>query len=332
MAIVQVVFPDVSPVAGLIANTYQAQNNQLAELVRGIGMVDPVNGSNIIQGAVLNVGGILYKVDADTAITGTASKYVKITPSVDTLTCTASFVANLTGVSWNKVANGYYDVSGNLYLFDEALAINDGDLSLVYSKIGKIKTLSNVTVKNISGMNRVHGMLSLTGSGSWICPDGVNNIFVRIGAGGASGACFSISGNNGNDTTFNGKTAHKGIKGLNAQSSGGTGGSGGSGAALSGEKSFTGGNGGNNSSGSGAAGVAVTALGSIKNDLGSGGDGGLGQAGGGGGAGEMLCFYMAVIPGNSYSYSVGSGGAQVGPDSQPTTGFAGKNGSIWIEY
>lgn len=87
-------------------------------------------GSNVVRGAVFNIGGSVYIADADTAITGSASKYVKITPSG--ASATASYVASLTGVAWNSTYNGYYDGSGNLYLFDELLAYTMGVISTVY--------------------------------------------------------------------------------------------------------------------------------------------------------------------------------------------------------
>lgn len=82
-----------------------------------------VVGSNIVKGAIFLVGGSVYMAGADTAISGTASDYVKLTIAVDGLTLTPSFVDDLTGVSWSSTWNGYYDVSGNLYEFDELKAL-----------------------------------------------------------------------------------------------------------------------------------------------------------------------------------------------------------------
>lgn len=133
MAINEVVFPTVpSPVAGdwakavsLISKSFQNINDPLQ-----------VDGTNIPQGATFQVGGSIYYGDSDTAITGSSSDYVKLTVSGTTLV--PSFVADLTGVTWNKVWNGYYDVSDNIYLFNETKAILIGDLSAVNSRYSKI--------------------------------------------------------------------------------------------------------------------------------------------------------------------------------------------------
>ena len=88
-------------------------------------------GSNVVRGAVFNIGGSVYIADADTAITGTPSKYVKITPSG--ASATASYVASLTGVTWNSTYNGYYDgFWGICTCFDELLAYTMGVISTVY--------------------------------------------------------------------------------------------------------------------------------------------------------------------------------------------------------
>jgi hypothetical protein len=87
---------------------------------------------NVFQGAVFQIGGSVYLADADTAITGTASDYVKITPSG--ATASAAYVADLTGVSWNAVYNGWYDGSGNLYVFDEGKAKAAGEITEVHGR------------------------------------------------------------------------------------------------------------------------------------------------------------------------------------------------------
>lgn len=93
-----------------------------------------VDSTNIPQGATFQVGGVIYYTASDTAITGTPSLYVKLTPNVGDsgATLDAAFVANLSGVTWNKIYNGYYDVSGNLYIFDETID------SLANTKIGQL--------------------------------------------------------------------------------------------------------------------------------------------------------------------------------------------------
>lgn len=85
------------------------------------------DNDDVLEGAVFHVAGTVYLADSDTAITGTPSDYVKITPSG--ATAAASYVANLTGVTWNDTYNGYYDVSNNLYVFDEDKAYYGDDIS-----------------------------------------------------------------------------------------------------------------------------------------------------------------------------------------------------------
>jgi len=130
MAINEVVFPTVpNPLAGdwskivsLVSKSFQNVNDPLQ-----------VVGTNIPQGATFQVGGIVFYADSDTAITGTESDYVKLTVSGTTLV--PSFVTTLTGVNWNKVWNGYYDTSDNLYLFSEI------KISSVNTKYGELASL-----------------------------------------------------------------------------------------------------------------------------------------------------------------------------------------------
>lgn len=103
---------------------------------------DPLQfvSTNIPQGATFQIGGVIYYGSSDTAITGTPSAYVKLTPNAGDsgATCDAAFVANLTGVTWSKIYNGYYDVSGNLHIFDEILAIADDVISSANTALGLI--------------------------------------------------------------------------------------------------------------------------------------------------------------------------------------------------
>lgn len=137
MALNRVDFPTIpNPVAGdwallteLVSKSFQNINSPLQ-----------VDGSNIPQGTVFQIGGIIYHADSDTAITGTSSDYVKLTPNSGDggATADASFVSSLTGVSWNKIYNGYYDTSGNLYIFNEARAVADGELAVSYTSFGDL--------------------------------------------------------------------------------------------------------------------------------------------------------------------------------------------------
>jgi hypothetical protein len=87
--------------------------------------------SEVKQGSIINLGGTILKAVAAESITGTASDFVKIDHSA----YTASYVSDLTGVSWNSTYNGYYDGSGDLYLFDEFKAyFSTGEISEVNYK------------------------------------------------------------------------------------------------------------------------------------------------------------------------------------------------------
>ncbi len=137
MALDRIDFPTTpNPVAGdwakivsLVSKGFQNINSPLQ-----------VDGSNIPSGATFQVGGIIYYGTSDTSISGTSSDYVKIEPNSgdSSATALASFVSSLSGVTWNKVYNGYYDGDGNLYIFDEVKAILAGHLSGSYSKFSEL--------------------------------------------------------------------------------------------------------------------------------------------------------------------------------------------------
>jgi hypothetical protein len=159
MAINRITAPSASPAS--IAD-YSAIVAQLAALVLDRERPPRVSGSNVLQGALLNVGGILYYAASDTAITGSASAFVKITPSG--ATASAEFVANLTGVTWNKSYNGYYDASGNLYLFDYFAVGNYaipgcGPISKVVASQGNYTNIAEI---KMPGSGNVRAKYSIT--------------------------------------------------------------------------------------------------------------------------------------------------------------------------
>jgi len=112
-----------------------------------------VVGGNIVKGSVFQIGGAIYYADSDTAITGSASDYVKITPAG--ATASASYVADLSGVSWSDEYNGYVDVSGNLYIFDEGLALSAGEISECHKRYLHINEngVVNIAEANITEAN-----------------------------------------------------------------------------------------------------------------------------------------------------------------------------------
>lgn len=172
MAINKITAPSEVPAS---VSDYQAQNDLLDVLNLAVLGADRVSGSNVVKSSVFNVGGAIYLADADTAITGSASAYVKLTVSVDGLTLAPSFVADLTGVSWNTAYLGYYDVDGNLYVFDEYDAFQAGEITTPH----ETDTFAKLR----------HGYAEFYSSGTFIAPESVTTVFVTgVGGGGAGGA------------------------------------------------------------------------------------------------------------------------------------------------
>jgi hypothetical protein len=164
-----------------------------------------VNGSSIMKGSAVNIGGAWYVATSDTAITGSASEYVKLTVSGSSVT--AAFVANLTGVNWNKEWNGWYNASGEYYIFDEVKAFGAGAISTMHSMAGWrpsatwSRALSRVLSEtNLDRLFRLDNEVMLTGSGNWTVPSGVYFIEVEMIGPGNNGSAGS-SGTSGNGGT-----------------------------------------------------------------------------------------------------------------------------------
>lgn len=122
-----------TPVAPAGLADYVAQNNLLEAGFLNTELPLRVISGNIPESAVLHVAGAIYRADADTAIGPTgATDYVKITPAG--ATASADYVADLTGVTWHADYSGYYDVGGNLYIFDEGKAVNAGEIATVFGR------------------------------------------------------------------------------------------------------------------------------------------------------------------------------------------------------
>ena len=139
MAINKITDPSALPTS---TDDYVAQNNAINTHTLNTTPPYPVSGSNIVKGSVFNIGGDLFYTDSDTAITGVSSDYVKLTPGATTAVPTYETAANITAnVTWNDAYNGYYDSSGNLYIFDEVNAFSD-------DVITELKTLSGRESQN----------------------------------------------------------------------------------------------------------------------------------------------------------------------------------------
>lgn len=138
MSIVLLTAPN--PTSPSSISDYQYQNAYITATLQAFTGRAIVNGATIKAGTVIKIADVLYKSTTDTAITGTETPYVKITPSG--ASASASFVADLTGVSWSHAHGQYLDGSGNLHVFDEAKAIKDGELSVAFTMLGRISTLA----------------------------------------------------------------------------------------------------------------------------------------------------------------------------------------------
>ncbi len=119
-------YPNSTPQA---FDDYTRQNALLQAAFLGGDRIPAVRDNQIVQGSIFQIAGPVFIADADTEITGGKSDYVKISVNVDGDRATAEFVADLSGVSWNPVYNGYYDAAGNLYLFDEGKAHAAGQVA-----------------------------------------------------------------------------------------------------------------------------------------------------------------------------------------------------------
>ncbi len=304
---------------------YQAQNNLLFALgLWGMGAY-PLDLANnfVLKGAIFNVGGVLYKASANEGITGTSSNYVKITPISAGAQCSASYVANLSGVSWSDTYDGYVDGSGNLYLFDELLAMTNGAVTVPKTFIGRLNR------------SLPHGSQTISpGSGNFTVPSGVYLIRVHTwGGGGGGGGCATASGGGGGGGGLSmgtlsvtpGQTiAYScGAGGTGGSSSPTDGGDGGD-TTFTGVTTATGGKGGKSNTNSALGGAGGTGnIGSKGAGAGTGSGVSSGGSGGSGGLGG--------VSGNGSPGSAGGGGGGGGVNA-PHAGGAGGGGLIIVEW
>jgi hypothetical protein len=158
MPITRIPYPNALPVE---KQDFVKQNNLLETGFLRVNDPWPVVGGNITKGAIFQFGGTVYLATSDTAIAGVASDYVKLTPNGDGSELSPSYVANLAGVSWNQAYNGYYDVGGNLYVFDESIALNAGEILVVYGKIAVMIQSLLALGLTFTGNNTFTGLINV---------------------------------------------------------------------------------------------------------------------------------------------------------------------------
>ena len=301
-----------------------------AALLLAVQGAERIVGSNVVRGAVFLVGGATYLATADTAITGTASDYVKLTVSLDGLTLTPSYVADLTGVTWDSANNGYYDVDGNLYVLPWKEASHG---KKIFTESGEWVVPVGVSTVWITGCGR-GGNGGGGGDGYGVLPNRYGGGGGGGGGGGAIVICkkltlaespgdiidITISTTSGVSSYFGTteiKSGATGIGGISATSGGnGSGGAGGGGAAGGGSivpgKNGSIGSGGAQSGGTGG-------VGGNDNSFGLYGNGGQGGNGINGSAG-----------GNAAGYAAGGGGGAGGSGDGKIGGAGGAGGPSFI--
>ncbi len=202
MALVLIPGPDNAPST---AADWDKINDVLQTIGLDINSPARISGSNIVRGSVVFFAGAWYVATSDTAITGSTTKYVRLTNNAGTIT--AAFVSSLSGVTFNNTWNGWYDSTSRLYLFDEVAAYASGqipELTTVRNyrpSLNWSKAISRVlSAANLARFFRLPSEVVLTGSGTWTVPAGVYWIEVDIIGPGANGGSSPINGagNGGN--------------------------------------------------------------------------------------------------------------------------------------
>ena len=104
-----------APIADDPASFVAPNVAHIANLNINLGKPSRILGTNILAGAVFNVGGVVYVADGTTAITGTQGPMVKVTASG--ATASAAFTNTLgAGFAWNETYKEYLDTAGALYV------------------------------------------------------------------------------------------------------------------------------------------------------------------------------------------------------------------------
>lgn len=202
MALVLISGPDNAPST---TADWDKINDVLQTIGLDINSPVRISGSNILRGSVFFFAGAWYVATSDTAISGNATDYVRLTNSAGTVS--AEFVPSLSGVTFNRTWNGWYDSSSRLYLFDEVRAYAEGAITAPVTiknyrpSLNWSKALSRVlSAAQLSRFFRLGSEVVLTGSGTWTVPSGVYWIegdIIGPGEDGANSASSSSGGRGG---------------------------------------------------------------------------------------------------------------------------------------
>ncbi len=312
MALVLISGPDNAPSA---SNDWAKINNVFQAIGLDINSPTRISGSKILRGSVIFFAGAWYVADSDTAISGSATDYVRLTNNAGVVT--ASFVSSLGGVTFNRTWNGWYDSSMRLYLFDEIKAYA-ANASTTPETIKNYRPSQNwakawsrvLSAAQLSRFFRLSSEVVLTGSGNWTVPSGVywiEGLIIGPGASGSAGSTYT-GGRGGaagerryfgfsvtpgqsiayavtrTSTIFGGTTitAGGGVIGSNGdsgrtQAAGGSGGNGGGKGGYGGAPATKGGNAPNGEGGGGGGGGSAQIFSQSGNSPGAGGLGGMGS-------------------------------------------------------
>jgi hypothetical protein len=160
-------------------------NNVL--LATGMGLLNSTRivGTNISRGSVVFFAGAWFVTDVDTAITGSASNYVRLTNTAGTIT--VEYVSSISTVSFNRTWNGWYDPQGRLHIFDEvkAYAVNAiSELATMRDwRPGKNLSIFLSTLMADSTMHVLASQLSANWESAILSPITTNQLYRMFGLG-----------------------------------------------------------------------------------------------------------------------------------------------------
>jgi hypothetical protein len=176
------------------------------------------------------------------------------------------------------------------------------------TNVGGIVMASDGSALRVVSSSETHGRLFVTTNQDWVCPLNVTDLYLTMVGGGGGGGASSGLGTAGTASSFGELATVGGGGGGVPNVSGGAGGSGGSGdyvGQAGGARIASGGPSG--SGGSGPLGSSGPVVGGTPFGFGAGGTG----SGGGGGGGAGGCVFrkrLVVVPGTTYTITLGAAG------------------------